>query len=78
MYPVLREFGCRNEVLARDKLFLGDRRAEWEHIGLWGARLYFTTESPRECVEVARSFCGETAYVPNNISRGLYDKGAGI
>lgn len=78
VYPVLREFGCRNEVLARDKLFLGDRRAEWEHIGLWGARLYFTTESPRECVEVARSFCGETAYVPNNISRGLYDKGAGI
>ena len=78
VYPVMREFGCRNEVLARDKLFLGDRRAEWEHIGLWGARLYFTTESPRECVEVARSFCGETTYVPNNVSRGLYDKGAGI
>ncbi|MCI5754029.1 MAG: U32 family peptidase [Clostridiales bacterium] len=78
VYPVLREFGCRNEILARDKLFLGDRRADWEHIGLWGARLYFTTESPRECVEVTRAFCGQTAYVPNNISRGLYDKGAGI
>ena len=43
--------------------------------GVWGARLMFTTESARECVEVARSYLGLSDYRPNVLTRGLYYRG---
>ena len=35
----------------------------------------FTTEGARECVEVAKSFLGESEYRPNGLTRGLYYRG---
>lgn len=75
VYPVLREYGCRNVILGAHKLFLADRRADYEALGLWGARLMFTTESSRECVEVARSYLGISDYKPNGLTRGRMYKG---
>lgn len=75
VYPVVREFGCRNTVFSSHKLFLADRRADYEGLGFWGLRLLFTTESARECVEVARSYLGISDYRPNGLTRGRMYKG---
>ena len=75
VFPVIREFGCRNVVLNAHRLFLADKRADYENIGLWGVRLMFTTESPRECVLTARAYLGESDYPATNITRGLYYRG---
>ena len=74
-FPVMREFGCRNVIYNSQKLFLADKKEDYESIGLWGARLLFTTESSRECVEVARTYIGERNYLPNGYTRGLYYRG---
>lgn len=75
VYPVMKEFGCRNTVFAPTKLFLADRREDYEKCGLWGVRVMFTTESPRECVAVAKSCLGMSDYRPNGLTRGLYYRG---
>lgn len=75
VFPVVREPGCRNVVLSATKLYLADRREDYEFIGLWGQRISFTTESARECVEVAKSCLGLSEYRPNGLTRGLYYRG---
>jgi putative protease len=74
-FPVAREFGCRNVIYNTHKLFLADRMEELAGEGLWGLRLLFTTESPRECVQVAQSYLGLSEYRPNGLTRGLYYRG---
>ena len=71
-FPVVRAYGCRNEILNSKKLFLADKAGDYAHIGLWGVRLMFTTENPRECVQVAERYLGRGSYEPNDITRGLY------
>ncbi|MGI6028628.1 MAG: DUF3656 domain-containing U32 family peptidase [Candidatus Heteroscillospira sp.] len=75
VFPVIREFGCRNVVLNAHRLYLADKRGDYESIGLWGARLLFTTESARECVLTAQAYMGQTDYSATNITRGLYYRG---
>ncbi len=75
VFPVMKEYGCRNVIYNAHKLFMADKRDELLSAGLWGLRLLFTTESARECVEVARAYLGQTDYRPNMITRGLYYRG---
>lgn len=75
IFPVVREFGCRNVILNAHKLFLADKTEDILSCGLWAARLMFTTESPRECVEVTKSYMGLSEYRPNGLTRGLYYRG---
>ena len=75
LLEVMKEFGCRNVIYNAHKLFLADRRDELLSAGLWGMRLLFTTESARECVEVAKAYLGMTDYQPNMLTRGLYYRG---
>ncbi len=42
---------------------------------LGGAAVCFSTESARECLEVAESYIQGTHYKPNGITRGLYYRG---
>ncbi len=76
VYPVEKEFGCRNVVYDGRKIFLADRPDIYGNRGLWGVRLLFTTESARECVSVAERYRDRNRYQPINISRGAYSKGA--
>jgi len=76
IWPVEKELSCRNVIYDRKKIFLADRPDVYKRAGLWGARLLFTTESPRECADVAKRYRGMNRYEPNNTSRGLYPKGA--
>lgn len=75
VFPVVREFGCRNVILNSHKLFLADKVTDLEAAGLWGIRLCFTTESPRECAEITKSNMGLSTYKPNGLTRGLYYRG---
>ena len=75
VFPVVREFGCRNVILNAHKLFLGDKREDILSCGLWAARLMFTTESPREVLQVTKSYLGLSDYRPNGLTRGLYYRG---
>ncbi|MGI6013581.1 MAG: DUF3656 domain-containing U32 family peptidase [Oscillospiraceae bacterium] len=73
--PVVREFGCRNVILNAHRLYLADKHTAYEHMGLWGVRLMFTTESPHECEDIAESYLGFSSYKPNDATRGLYYRG---
>jgi len=75
IFPVMKEFGCRNVIYNAHKLFLGDKPGDIARLGIWGIRLMFTNEKPEECVRVAGSFLGRSSYVPNGFTRGLYYRG---
>ena len=75
VFPVVKEYGCRNVIFNAHKLFLADKRSELLSAGLWGMRLLFTTESAREAAEVAKSYLGLNDYQPNMLTRGLYYRG---
>ena len=71
-FPVLRAFGCRNEIFNANKLFLADKAQDYRRAGLWAIRLSFTTENALECARVLERYRGEGNYTPNNYTRGLY------
>jgi len=71
-FPVVRAWGCRNEILNSKKVFLADKRKDWQRLGLWAARLMFTTENAVECVQVLECYLGQGKYQPNEFTRGLY------
>lgn len=75
IFPVVKEFGCRNVIYNAHKLYLADKKEDLFSAGLWGLRLMFTTESARECVEVAKGHLGLSDYKPNVLTRGLYYRG---
>lgn len=75
VFPVVKEFGCRNVVYNAHKLYLADKKEDLYSAGLWGLRMMFTTESARECVEVAKGHMGLSDYKPNVLTRGLYYRG---
>lgn len=71
-FPVLKAWGCRNEILNAKTLFLADKAADWQRLGLWAARLSFTTESAADCVRVLERYLGHSRYQPGEYTRGLY------
>ncbi|MDO4989047.1 MAG: DUF3656 domain-containing protein [Eubacteriales bacterium] len=75
VFPVVREFGCRNVIYNAHKLYLADKAEDLYGAGLWGLRMMFTTESARECLEVAKVYLGQSDYQPNVLTRGLYYRG---
>ena len=75
VFPVVREFGCRNVIFNAHKLFLADKLSDVMSCGLWAGRLLFTTESARECVMVTKAYQGQSDYRPNGLTRGLYYRG---
>lgn len=75
VFPVAKEYGCRNVVFNAHKLYLADKKEDLYSTGVWGLRLMFTTESSRECVEVAKTYMGLSDYKPNVLTRGLYYRG---
>ncbi|MCL2568774.1 MAG: U32 family peptidase [Oscillospiraceae bacterium] len=74
-FPVVKEPGCRNVIYNSRKLFLADRAEDYMDIGLWGVRLCFTTENPRECREVLERYLCLGTSEPGEFTRGLYYRG---
>ena len=71
-FPVLPAPGHRSEIFNAKKLFLADKAADYQRLGAWALRLMFTTENPRECVQVTERYLGRGSYEPNGYTRGLY------
>ena len=71
-FPVVKAPGCRNEILNSKKLFLADKSADYGRLGLWAARLQFTTENAFECVQAAERHLGRGRWAPAEYTRGLY------
>ena len=71
-FPVVKAWGCRNEIYNSKKIFLADKQKDWQKLGLWGARLMFTTENALECAQVLERYMNQGKYQPNDFTRGLY------
>ena len=71
-FPVVKAPGCRNEILNSKKLFLADKSEDYRRLGVWGARLQFTTENAVECLQVAERYFGKGSWSPADYTRGLY------
>ena len=71
-FPVVKAWGCRNEILNANKLFLADKRKDYQRAGLWAIRLMFTTENGLECAQVLERYRGNGSYTPTDFTRGLY------
>ena len=74
-FPIVKEFGCRNQILNSKTLFLADRQPDYMNLGLWGARLHFTTESAAQVLAVTERDLGRGDYAPAAVTRGLYYRG---
>ncbi len=70
-FALLPEYGCRNTLLNSKPLCL---REDFEKLGVSTARLFFTIETPEECVEIARAFISG-APIEGEFTRGLYIRG---
>ena len=75
VFPVVQEYGDRSVIYNAHKLYMADKKEDLYAAGLWGLRLLFTTESGRECVEVAKGHLGYSDYRPNVLTRGVYYRG---
>ena len=71
-FPVVKAPGCRNEILNSKKLFLADKQEDYRRLGVWAARLQFTTENAVECYQAAERYFGKSSWTPPDYTRGLY------
>jgi len=74
-FPIVREYPHRNQLLNAQKLWLADKKQDYETVGLSAFRLMFTTESARECEDVLRAYVSGGPYMPTEYTRGLYYRG---
>lgn len=72
-FPILQAFGGRSELYNAKTLYLADKRADFNHIGLSTVRLLFTTESADDCLQILRAYGNEAvSLAPQDVTRGLY------
>ena len=75
-FPIIKDGrSCRSVLLNGKKLSLIARREDLSRLGLWGLRLYFTTENGREVDRVLRDFLNGAPFEPGSCTRGLYLRG---
>ena len=75
-FPVIKDGNsCRSVLLNGKKLSWLDRQDDLNKLGIWAARLYFTTESPREVDRILGEYLNPTPFDPGACTRGLYLRG---
>ena len=75
-FPVIKDGDrCRSILLNGKKLNWLDRQKDLNRLGLWGIRMYFTTESPREVDHVLGNYLDPVPFDPGACTRGLYLRG---
>ena len=75
-FPIIKDGNsCRSILLNGKKLSWLDRQKDLGRLGLWGIRLYFTTESPREVDNVLANYLNPAPFDPGACTRGLYLRG---
>ena len=66
---------CRSVLLNGKKLNWLDRQADLGRLGLWGIRLFFTTENPKEVDQTVAACRNPEPFDPGACTRGLYLRG---
>ena len=75
-FPVIRDGASHRSVLLNGKkLSMLDRPRDLQRLGLWGVRVYFTTENPREVDRVLADYQNPGPFDPGACTRGLYLRG---
>ena len=75
-FPVIKDGdSCRSVLLNGKKLYLLDRHEDLSKLGIWGARLYFTTENPKEVDRILGAYTDPVPFDPGACTRGLYLRG---
>lgn len=75
-FPIVKDCGtCRSVILNGKKLSLLDRQKDLSRLGLWGMRMVFTTENPREVDRVLDDCLSGAPFDPGACTRGLYLRG---
>ena len=75
-FPIIKDgASCRSVLLNGKKLNMLDRRDDLNRLGLWGLRLYFTTENRQEVDWVLRDYTEAAPFDPGACTRGLYLRG---
>ena len=75
-FPIIKDGGkCRSILLNGKKLNWLDRQSDLARLGLWGIRLYFTTENAKEVDNVLGAYRNPPAFDPGACTRGLYLRG---
>ena len=75
-FPIIKDGNsCRSILLNGKKLNWLDRQNDLARLGLWGIRLYFTTENAKEVDNVLSAYRNPPAFDPGACTRGLYLRG---
>ena len=75
-FPIIKDGdSCRSVLLNGKKLYWLDRQEDLSRIGIWGARLYFTTENSKEVDQVLGYYQNPIPFDPGASTRGLYLRG---
>ncbi len=75
-FPVIKDGdSCRSVLLNGKKLSWLDRQEDLARLGIWAARLYFTTENARDVDRVLEDYIHPAPFDPGFCTRGLYLRG---
>ena len=75
-FPIIKDGdNCRSVLLNGKKLSWLDRQDDLAKLGVWAARLYFTTEKSREVDRVLADYLDPQPMDPGACTRGLYLRG---
>ena len=75
-FPIIKDGdNCRSVLLNGKKLYWLDRQDDLAKLGVWAARLYFTTENSREVNRVLNAYLNPEGFDPGACTRGLYLRG---
>ena len=73
-FALLPAFGCRNELLNSQPLYIADKINECKQVGAKYAMLRFTIEDKQKCAEIC-SFAQNNQSINSEFTRGLYYRG---
>ena len=75
-FPVIKDGdNCRSVLLNGKKLSWLDRQDDLAKLGVWAARISFTTENPREVDRILAEYLEPQPFDPGACTRGLYLRG---
>ncbi len=76
IFPVIKDGdACRSVILNCKKTFLAYDMDKLKRAGIDFFRIYFTDESPDECIRICESFFENSGYRPEDFTGGHFAKG---
>ncbi len=78
-FPVIKDGDiCRSVILNCKKTFMGFDMEKIINAGISSSRIYFTDETPEECIKICKTFLDDGNYRPEDFTNGHFYKGVMI